>query len=121
MPTLSPGCHCVPRWRRMMLPASTRSPPNSLTPRRLPAESRPLREEPPAFLWAISKLRVFCCLAQDCDEITTDFGHICDCDHFFLAAGFLAGALGLVLAAGVFGGVALAAGLSSRAGGSLVC
>src|SRR3990167_4462023 len=36
-----------------MLPASTASPPNFLTPRRRPAESRPLREEPPAFLCAI--------------------------------------------------------------------
>ena len=30
------------------------SPPNFFTPRRRPAESRPLREEPPAFLCAIS-------------------------------------------------------------------
>src|SRR3954469_22340261 len=37
----------------MMLPASTRSSPNFLTPRRRPSESRPLREEPPAFLWAM--------------------------------------------------------------------
>src|SRR5665213_2902009 len=29
------------------------SPPNFFTPRRWPAESRPLREEPPAFLCAI--------------------------------------------------------------------
>src|SRR3954452_20158417 len=38
----------------MMLPASTRSSPNFLTPRRRPAESRPLREEPPAFLCAMT-------------------------------------------------------------------
>ena len=31
----------------------TASPPNFLTPNRLPAVSRPLREDPPAFLWAI--------------------------------------------------------------------
>src|SRR5829696_4211896 len=37
----------------MMLPARTLSSPNFLTPRRRPAESRPLREEPPAFLWAM--------------------------------------------------------------------
>jgi hypothetical protein len=49
-PTLLPGCHFVPRWRMMMLPGMTNSPPNFFTPRRLPAESRPLREEPPAFL-----------------------------------------------------------------------
>src|SRR5579859_1987813 len=53
MPTFSPGQYLVPRWRMMMLPASTASPPNFLTPSRWPAESRPLREEPPAFLWAM--------------------------------------------------------------------
>src|SRR5215213_1449447 len=37
----------------MMLPASTLSPPYFFTPSRLPAESRPFREEPPAFLCAI--------------------------------------------------------------------
>src|SRR5205085_1475623 len=40
----------------MMLPGRTISPPNFLTPSRLPALSRPLREEPPAFLCAISVL-----------------------------------------------------------------
>src|SRR5689334_186863 len=39
----------------MMLPALTAWPPNSFTPRRLPALSRPLREEPPAFLCAICR------------------------------------------------------------------
>src|ERR1700712_400057 len=38
----------------MMLPPITCSPPNFLTPRRRPAESRPLRDEPPAFLCAIA-------------------------------------------------------------------
>src|SRR3974377_15828 len=56
MPTLRPGCHLVPRWRARMLPATTDCPPNSLMPRRRPAESRPLREEPPAFLCAIAQL-----------------------------------------------------------------
>src|SRR5690606_23097179 len=37
-----------------MLPASTDWLPNFFTPRRRPAESRPLRELPPAFLCAIS-------------------------------------------------------------------
>src|SRR5215467_3214361 len=37
----------------MMLPGMTISPPNFFTPRRLPRLSRPLREEPPAFLCAI--------------------------------------------------------------------
>src|SRR5829696_330111 len=36
-----------------MLPGMTVSPPNFLTPRRRPAVSRPLRDEPPAFLCAI--------------------------------------------------------------------
>src|SRR5215470_1038765 len=40
-----------------MLPASTISPPNDFTPRRRPAESRPLRDDPPAFLWAMVLLR----------------------------------------------------------------
>src|SRR6266446_7920748 len=37
----------------MMLPGTTISPPNFLTPSRRPRLSRPLREEPPAFLCAI--------------------------------------------------------------------
>src|SRR6202044_147531 len=52
-PTLVPGCHLVPRWRIRMLPATTLWPPDFLTPRRRPSVSRPLREEPPAFLCAI--------------------------------------------------------------------
>src|SRR6266852_1316413 len=38
----------------MMLPGMTISPPYFLTPSRRPALSRPLRDEPPAFLCAIS-------------------------------------------------------------------
>src|SRR5208282_5208633 len=38
-----------------MLPASTSSPPNFLTPRRLECESRPLRVLPPAFLCAMNQ------------------------------------------------------------------
>src|SRR5688500_9553208 len=37
----------------MMLPARALWPPNSLTPRRFDSESRPLRDEPPAFLCAM--------------------------------------------------------------------
>src|ERR1700756_4548231 len=37
----------------MMFPGMTISPPNFLTPSRLPRLSRPLRDEPPAFLCAI--------------------------------------------------------------------
>src|SRR5690625_2552511 len=40
----------------MMLPAVTACPPKSLTPRRRPAESRPLRELPPAFFCAIASV-----------------------------------------------------------------
>src|SRR6202023_1833837 len=39
-----------------MLPASTSSPPNFLTPKRLECESRPLRVLPPAFLCAMRYL-----------------------------------------------------------------
>src|SRR5256885_5912515 len=59
MPTLSPGCHLVPRWRTMMLPARTVSLPNFFTPRRLLWLSRPLRDEPPAFLCAMSNYFAF--------------------------------------------------------------
>src|SRR5277367_6623689 len=38
----------------MMLPATTLWPPDFLIPRRRPSVSRPLREEPPAFLCAIA-------------------------------------------------------------------
>src|SRR5262249_49326382 len=38
----------------MMLPGTTISPPYFLTPSRRPRLSRPLREEPPAFLCAIA-------------------------------------------------------------------
>src|SRR6266446_10649640 len=37
----------------MMFPGMTISPPNFLTPSRRPRLSRPLRDEPPAFLCAI--------------------------------------------------------------------
>src|SRR6516164_1933395 len=53
MPTCVPGWNLVPRWRTMILPGITISPPNFLTPSRLPRLSRPLRDEPPAFLCAI--------------------------------------------------------------------
>src|ERR1700676_4949126 len=43
-----------------MLPASTLSPPNRLTPSRRPAESRPFRDDPPAFLWAMGSLFLLC-------------------------------------------------------------
>src|SRR3954447_13496096 len=57
IPTLAPACHLVPRWRAMILPGTTTSPPYCFSPRRRPAESRPLREDPPAFLCAIAGLQ----------------------------------------------------------------
>ena len=48
-----PGAIWCPRWRTMMLPARTLWPPDFFTPSRRPAESRPLRDEPPAFLCAM--------------------------------------------------------------------
>src|SRR5690606_18866881 len=41
-------------WRTIMLPGTTNSPPYFFTPRRFECESRPLRDDPPAFLCAIS-------------------------------------------------------------------
>src|SRR3954465_6421513 len=43
----------------MMLPARTDSPPNFFTPRRLLSLSRPLRDEPPAFLCAMTNYFAF--------------------------------------------------------------
>src|SRR4051812_18187423 len=43
----------------MMLPARARWPPNSFTPRRLLSLSRPLRDEPPAFLCAMTNYFAF--------------------------------------------------------------
>src|SRR5712691_8388485 len=53
-----------------MLPARTDCPPNDFTPRRRPAESRPLRDEPPAFLWAMISLRRYF-VARFRDKITS--------------------------------------------------
>src|SRR5512132_2623638 len=59
-PTPAPGWKRVPRWRTMMLPGITDSPPNFLTPSRCPGLSRALRELPPAFLCAIALLLLQC-------------------------------------------------------------
>src|SRR6476659_8278121 len=53
MPTFTPGCTRVPRWRTRIWPALTRSPPKTFTPRRFAWESRPFLELPPAFLCAM--------------------------------------------------------------------
>src|SRR6185312_1943970 len=56
MPTLLPTQNCVPRWRTTMVPLNTNCPSARLTPSRLALLSRPLRELPTPFLWAISCL-----------------------------------------------------------------
>ena len=74
-PTLSPGYHFVPRWRTMMLPASTASPPN-LTPRRdlvaAVARSRLLSYVPSAKLYFLALPQAFAALAGAASFV--DFG-----------------------------------------------
>src|ERR1700722_3640097 len=53
-PTLAPAFSLVPRWRTMMVPPRTASPPKRLTPRRCAFESRPFLGGPKPFLCAIS-------------------------------------------------------------------
>src|SRR5207342_1597385 len=79
-------------------PPRTASPPNFFTPRRFASESRPLREEPPAFLCAISCNSYFLALAAGA-----------------LLAGFLAGAASFVDALGAAAFFS-AAGFSAFAG-----
>src|SRR5688572_21984349 len=52
--TFLPGWNLVPRWRRMMLPAITFSPPNFLTPRYCGLLVRPFLLEPTPFLCAMT-------------------------------------------------------------------
>lgn len=52
MPTLSPAKNFFPRCRTMILPALAILPGHTLMPKRRPAESRPLLDDPPAFLVA---------------------------------------------------------------------
>src|SRR4029079_3616358 len=84
----------------MMLPARTVSPPNFFTPRRLLSLSRPLRDEPPAFLCAMSSYFFGAFLAP-----TLAGG------RFFVDA---------LLAAGLAGAAFFAAGLSAPAAFSLL-
>src|SRR3546814_5092178 len=74
-----------------MLPPTTPWPPNFFTPRRRPAESRPLRDEPPAFLCAMVP------------------------DPYFLSALGAACLAGAFLVAAALAGAALAAGFSAAA------
>src|SRR5665213_247109 len=55
MPTLRPGLILVPRWRMMIDPPVTSSPPKDFTPSRCALESRPFVELPPPFLCAIAE------------------------------------------------------------------
>src|SRR5947209_14518807 len=56
MPAPSPGLKRVPRSRTMISAPVTDWPANTLTPRRLAFESRPLRDEPRPFLCATGNL-----------------------------------------------------------------
>src|SRR6266581_2138803 len=114
IPTLRPACHLVPRWRAIMLPASTSSPPKIFSPRRCPAESRPLREDPPAFLCAIYRPPKLTCLYLD---RIRDKSITCRC-HFFLLfvlAGFFSFAAGLAFDFSFFAALLRAAGALSSA------
>src|SRR4029450_4262813 len=98
----------------MMLPARTASLPNFFTPRRLDCESRPLREEPPAFLCAISKDSYFLDLAAGAffPAALAGAASFVDFSAFAGAASFLAGAFsafGAALGASAFAGEAVSA------------
>src|SRR5215469_6799641 len=62
----------------MILPETTISPPNFLTPRRRPRLSRPLREDPPAFLCAIRHSFLM--------RLTAGTGNLADAQHGLLLA-----------------------------------
>src|SRR5437763_6143380 len=90
----------------MMLPARTDSPPNFLTPRRLLSLSRPLRDEPPAFLCAMTGYLAF-----------GDFLAAPLAGAAFFVAGVLAAVLGAAacFAAGLGAAAFFAAGLGAPA------
>src|SRR5215472_8564746 len=60
----------------MILPGMTISPPNFLTPRRLPRLSRPLRDEPPAFLCAICRSFLALRTVAACDLVDAQDGQL---------------------------------------------
>src|SRR5262245_18701957 len=109
MPTPSPGCHLVPRWRTMMLPASTFWPPDFFTPSRRPAESRPLRDEPPAFLCAMVGFLYF---------FGFEAGFLSALAAGFRAAGLVSFLAGFASAFAFVSGLALASGFFSAFFGS---
>src|SRR6185369_17484867 len=55
-PTLKPGKNLVPRWRTMMAPALTVSPPYAFTPRYCGLLSRPFLDDPPPLFVAMTVL-----------------------------------------------------------------
>src|SRR6185312_9624292 len=119
----------------MMLPAITFSPPNFLTPRRRPAVSRPLRDDPPAFLCAI-RLAPYSLSAFGAAFLAGAFLAAGLSPSVFFAAAFFAGAflaglaaassaagaaaLGAATLAGAFFAGALRAGLGASATGSAI-
>src|SRR4249919_2356578 len=111
MPTFEPGCHLVPRWRTMMFPARTACPPNLFTPRRLLSLSRPLRDEPPAFLCAMSNYFAF---GDFLAALLAGAAFFVDGDSALALAGaaFFAAALG-AFAASALSGARLTAGVSA--------
>src|SRR5882672_3609757 len=79
----------------MMLPGITCSPPYALIPSRLPAESRPLRDEPPAFLLAIARLQLRSeSLDQFLDGIISIFVELQLLSLFALGGGLLGARFG---------------------------
>src|SRR4051812_5170761 len=93
----------------MMLPARTDCPPNFFTPRRLLSLSRPLRDDPPAFLCAMTDYFAFelflaAALAGAAFSVDPDFADSSAAVLFlplaFLAAGFGAPAASSLLGAG---------------------
>src|SRR5688572_30735270 len=99
----------------MMLPARAAWPPNNFTPRRLLSLSRPLRDEPPAFLCAIVDYFAFgdFLAAPLAGAAFFVDGALA---AFLGAAAFLAGALAFASGASAGGPLGFAAASSSGAG-----
>src|SRR5947208_8413629 len=84
----------------MMLPARTVSLPNFFTPRRLLWLSRPLRDEPPAFLCAMSNYFAFGVFLA---AALAGAAFFVDPDSAFAGAAFLAAGLAAFAALGSVG------------------
>src|SRR6185437_11942129 len=98
----------------MMVPPGTTWPPNALNPSRCAFESRPLRELPNPFLWAIKAPWLF---ASGCQLQLTSFLAAClvlsEFDYFF----FFRAAPAFAFGAALFLALALLAGLAALAWG----